>query len=438
MKYPLLLASIFVASAPQNVFAQSSKKLDELMAKADKIAQEVASGRGLPLKNEIVKKTISQDEVRKKLVEEFDKEFKPGEIESEALTYQKLGLMSPTDDYRKILLDVLTEQIAGFYDTDAKELFLVQEIAPDRGALAHEICHALQDQHFDLNVIQDKLEADHGLDASLAFAALVEGDAMAAMLEDQLGWRGMFANIPNLPEQMKKQMSEPDERSAVLDSAPRVIKESLIFPYLDGLAFVYALRQTGTWSVIDAAFADPPVSSEQILHPQKYLKRDMPTKIEKFVLANLSTHQSMYDATFGEFQFGVWFRQALSEEEAKKAAAGWDGDIFMTFAPKALTADKLTAKDLDSLIVAAVSIWDTEADAKEAAAAFRKVSLKLLPGAKALTSGAIGDASKAWSSHALVVQEKNKVIFAIGMSGLYVDSMREDLQKIAAGVVLIE
>jgi hypothetical protein len=435
MKTPLFFSLLLCT----NEALAQQKKLDDLMGQADKIAQEVSKGRGLALKSEIKKNVISQDEVRKKLVIEFDKELKPGELESEALTYQKLGLMERDTDYRKLLLDVLTEQIAGFYDTDVKELFLIKEVAPDRATLSHEICHALQDQNFDLNATQDKFKEEYGGDAVLAFNSLVEGDAMAVMLEDELKWQGIFPTIPNLPAQMKRQMNEPDARSAMLDSAPPVLKESLIFPYLEGLGFVYALRQTGSWEVIDKAFQDPPTSTEQILHPEKYLKRDRPTKIEKFVLSNLSTHQNIYDATFGEFQLGVWFRLALSEIDAKKAAAGWDGDLFMTFSPKALSAEKMTSSDLDSLIVASVSIWDTEADAKEAAAAFTKVALTLLPGAKASsTSGVIGEKGKPGAAHGLVIQEKNTIIFAIGMSGLYIEPIKTELQKIAATVSLLE
>jgi hypothetical protein len=374
-KYSLWFV-IFSLLCSQEALAQS-KKLDELMAKADKIAQEVSRGRGLPQLKPVEKKTISQAEVRKKLVDEFDKEFKPGELESEAITFQKLGLLQRDDDYRAILINVLTEQIAGFYDTDAKELFLVQEIAPDRGALSHEICHALQDQNFDLNKMQDEVEKKNGGDAALAFSALVEGDAMAVMLEDDLGWRGLFATIPGLPAKVKEQINDPDARSKVLDSSPPIIKESLVFPYLDGLAFVYELRQTGTWKVIDDAFADPPLSTEQILHPEKYLKRDQPTSIPIFSLPSLEvTHKNIYESIFGEFQLGIWFQQALPKAEALNAAAGWDGDHFITFAPNLLDAATLTSKDTDSLIIAAISIWDTETDAKEAAAAFTKVSLR--------------------------------------------------------------
>jgi hypothetical protein len=429
------LAAFFLLSS-QNAFAQS-KKLEDLMAKADKIAQEVSRGRGLKQLKPVEKKTISQEEVRKKLVEDFDKEFKPGELESEAISYKKLGLLQLKDDYRAILINVLTEQIAGFYDTDAKELFLVQEVAPDRGALAHEICHALQDQNFDLNKIQDEIEKKNGGDASLAFSALVEGDAMAVMLEDDLGWRGLFASIPDLPAQVKKQVSDPDEKSQVLDSSPPVVKESLVFPYLEGLSFVYQLRQTGTWKVIDDAFQDPPISTEQILHPERYIKRDQPTSIPVFSLPSVEiTHKNIYEAIFGEFQLGIWFQQALPKEEAFKAAAGWDGDRFITFAPKEIDAAKLTTEDLNSLIVSAVTIWDSEKDAKEAAAAFTKVSLSLLPDSKTLSNGVVGYTDKPGAPHALVLQDKNKVVFVLGASATFIETVRAEILKVAEGVVL--
>jgi hypothetical protein len=434
-KFSSLLAALYLFSS-QEAQAQS-KKLEELMAKADKIAQEVSRGRGLKQIKPVEKKTIAQEEVRKKLVDEFSKEFKPGELESEAITFKKLGFLQREDDYRAILINVLTEQIAGFYDTDAKELFLVQEIAPDRGALAHEICHALQDQNFDLNKIQDEVEKKNGGDAALAFSALVEGDAMAVMLEDDLGWRGLFATIPDLPTKVKEQINSPDDRSKTLDNSPPIIKKSLVFPYLDGMAFVYALRQTGTWKVIDDAFADPPLSTEQILHPERYLKRDQPSGVPVFAVPNLEvTHKNIYESIFGEFQLGVWFQQALPEEEALKAAAGWDGDRFITFAPKELDTAKLTSEDSNSLVIAAISIWDTEADAKEAASAFSKVALSLLPSSRALPNGVIGYLDRPGAAHALVVQEKNKVSFVLGASAAFIETMRGDLQTASAALLL--
>lgn len=413
-----------------------SNELEELLEQTNEIAKDVVKGRGLKLLKPLEKKPIRQAEVRRKLVEEFGKDFKPGELESEELTLKKLGFMKVSDDYRTILIDVLTEQIAGFYDTDEKALFLVEEILPDRGALAHEICHALQDQNFDLNKLQEARK-DAGGDASLALAALIEGDAMGVLIDDGLNWRGSFANVPDLPTRIRESVSAPDEKSQVLDAAPPLIKESLIFPYLDGLSFVYALRQKGTWKVIDDAFADPPSSTEQILHPERYIKRDEPSQVPLFSLPSLGrTHASFYDNVFGELQLRIWFEQALSETAARDAAAGWDGDRFVAFAPKRVKALDLKASDLDSVVIAAISTWDSENDAKEAEAAFLKVSQSLLPGSSLLSGGVVGYSDKPWAGQALVIREKNAVLYVFGVSAPVLSSLGPELRAELSRVVV--
>ncbi len=337
---------------------QSKEDLDALIAATDDIAKAVSKLRGLPVKTKIARGVMSRDQITKRLLEKVDEEYKPEEITEEERAFKRLGLLPPATNYKQLVLDLLTEQVAGFYDPTAKELYLADWIdtASQRMVMAHEIDHALQDQAFDLEKFT-KPAKDNG-DAQLAKQALVEGDGMALMIEFLFQEQGatqdpwgdeklvsLFGNMSGAVGMME------------LDKSPLFLREQLLFPYGKGLLFIASIRKTQPWSAVDAVFKSPPLSTEHILHPEKYVAKEKPIAVKAAALPSLKGWKKTYENVLGELLWDVFLRQhGVEAGRAGTAAAGWGGDRLVVYAPA--EGDGLLAIDL--------SAWDAEMDAVEA------------------------------------------------------------------------
>jgi hypothetical protein len=377
------------APTSQKVTAKAPK--DALLAAADEIARQVAGLRGLQLQKPLQRGVLSRDEIGAKLKERIGKEYTPEEVRTEARALKRLGLLPPDVDYEKLLLDLLMEQVAGFYDPFAGKLYIADwlPLEMQRPALAHEIEHALQDQHFDLKKFATPIKDDG--DRQLAHSSLVEGDGTAVMLEFQAQAMGLPADqLPVLIEQVGKQMLQGSfGQTPQFDKAPPFVKETLIFPYLTGLTFVESLRKSAPWSKVDDVFRAPPESTEQVIHPEKYAAKEHPVRITPSPLTGVGARKEVRRDVFGELVLKILFAsapppppkkgapaasgaEASTIELAEKAAAGWGGDREVAYADPALADAPPTVIDL--------SVWDTEGDAKEAEAVAQRLMIKLADG----------------------------------------------------------
>jgi len=385
--YPLV-ALVFLASpaqaikkapahkAPAQAAAQKAPATpkapkDALMAAADEIVRQVAGLRGLQPKVALQRGVLTREEIGQKLKDRIGKEYTPEEVRAESRVLKRLGLLPLDADYEKLILDLLMEQVAGFYDPFAQRLYIADwlPLEMQRPALAHEIEHALQDQHFDLKRFAQPIKDDG--DQQLAHSALVEGDGTAVMLEFQAQAMGLpIDQLPELVAQVGKQMLQGSlGQTPLFDKAPAFLRETLIFPYLGGLGFVESMRKTQPWSKIDEVFKAPPESTEQILHPEKYLAKEKPVKVVAAPLTSLAPRKELRRDVLGELELRIWFASKLPEDVAEKAAAGWGGDRLVAYGDPA-TPDAPPA-------IVELSSWDTETDAKEAEAATRKMLAKL-------------------------------------------------------------
>ncbi len=233
-----------------------------------------------------------------------------------------LGLIEPDTSLLDTYLDLYGEQVAGFYDTDTKELVVPLRSdafsALERSTIVHELTHALTDQHFDLGTTYDQLYDEQRYDEVVAFQALIEGDAVATEFEYLMGL--------SLAEKTELLEESLEADSTALDAAPRFIQESLLFPYTAGREFVVTLLEEGGFEAVDEAYSQPPVSSEQIITPEDY-RTDLPMPIEVPVL-DIEGYELIYDATWGELSFELMFNQILGGRP--EAADGWGGDRYMT------------------------------------------------------------------------------------------------------------
>jgi hypothetical protein len=344
--------------------------LARLLGRTDAVAREVARIRGLPLKRPIPNEVIDRGELRARLRKMAAEDKTAAESAAEGFALERWGMIPPGTDYQAMLLDLLTEQIAGYYDPDTKKLTISQSAGEDpiwaEMVLTHEIEHGLQDQSFDLHRFED-LPASEG-DAAAARHALVEGDGIALMIEVLLARRQSKVDwaSPMLATVIEKGMSVPDTDGDTLDKVPLAIREAMVFPYRAGFGFVAALRRRQPWRAVDAAFARPPRSTEQILHPERYLADDPPIPIEARVPAALPGFAIVHSTVWGELGFDLWLRShGVDERGAAEAAAGWGGDRVIVLARP---GERRAAR----AVGIARTEWDSEVDAIEAAEAAGK------------------------------------------------------------------
>jgi hypothetical protein len=241
--------------------------------------------------------------------------------------------------------------------------------------LAHELDHGLQDQAFDLHRFGD-LPSSEG-DAAVARHALVEGDGIALMIEVMVARRHAkvdWAN-PEIATAIEKGMSAPGPGNDKIDKAPLAIREAMLFPYRAGFGFVAALRRRQPWSAVDAAFARPPRSTEQILHPERYLADDPPIAVALEVPRALPGFALVHQTVWGELGFGLWLRShGVDERSADEAAAGWGGD-------RAIVVARAGERRPAQSVGIARTEWDSEVDAIEAAEAAGKALADAVVGA---------------------------------------------------------
>lgn len=321
---------------------------DELTRQFDEITQEVSDIRDLPVEEEVVEDFLPRDELRGQLFTDFEDDYPKAEREADQQLLAAFGMIPEGLDLGQLYLDLYTEQIAGFYDPEANELFVIagegELSALDEVTYAHEVTHALQDQAYDLEAVRAPYEEND--DALLAITALIEGDAVSVQLDYLLARPALLARYTVEAAQLGEMPR--------LDSAPPVIREALLFPYSAGQAFVAALQAEDGYDAVDAAYADLPLTTEQVLHPEKYTgERDEPVAIDlPDLLPSLGSGWEQLDTNdFGEFQIRIMLEGQLPVAEAEDAAAGWDGDQYALYTKDG--AEVITWR----------SVWDSEEDA---------------------------------------------------------------------------
>jgi hypothetical protein len=405
--------------------------LAALLARADAVAQQVAKQRGLPLKKKVDKEIVDRDELRRRLLALAADEKTKTETQAEGLALARWGMIPRDLDYLHLMVDLLTDQIAGYYDPKTKKLTISKSAGADpewaEMVLAHELDHALQDQSFDL----DKYETvpDEEGDAALARQAVVEGDGVVLMIELMLAKKNLPTpwRDPAVARELERAMSLPSDD--LLDKAPLAVREALLFPYRAGFTFVAALRRNATWSAVDAAFKRPPRSTEQILHPEKYKDDEKPVSVSVQRPAALADYRIAHSTVWGELGFSLFARSlGLDDAMAAQAAEGWHGDRVIT-----LTKDE--ERRPDRAIGLARFEWDSEADAIEA----HDAAVRALDAA--IVGGAIehGETRTRWlaldSTTSLVERRGTSIVIAHGVPMRLLDAVQNELWTITAVVV---
>jgi hypothetical protein len=310
------------------------------------IEGQVSQIRGLQALTEPDLQLLDHASLTTYLAGQFDREYLPSERESDQKQFVLLGLIKPTDNFVQIQLNLLSDQVIGVYDSETKSLFVVADQAGfgpgERMTYAHEFNHALQDQYYDLNKIAPKHPASN--DRSLAVHALIEGDAI--ML--QTLWAQTNLSQDDLIQLARGSAGSDDSLARV----PLLVRTELLFPYVDGFNFVrQAYRQAGNdYAALDELFKNPPESTAQLLHPEKYHNHVHPVDVQLAdVVARLGPEwRKIGSGTLGELDTRVLLEQwGADHSEAVRSASGWSGDHW-----------QVVEKDGRAAIVLK-STWDT-------------------------------------------------------------------------------
>ena len=336
--------------------AQAVQGEAELKDMVHRMMPAVAQTTGLKFKTEPLVLRRSRAQVRDYLIHKFDDDLPPAELAGLQSALRLFGLIPDTLQLRPTMIDVLTEQVAGYYDPDSNALYIPADVEPFqlRIVVSHELVHALQDQYVRLDSV---ITQRHANDRRSAAQAILEGQATVAqipvLMPEQnpdtfpLGWFWRQRAAMAAQQTQMKQFAH----------APLWMREGLIFPYLGGADFIVWFRHKYFGrSVLDSM----PHSTEQILHPERYALHDEPTEVT--VAASGDTVQ--WQDNLGEYETRLLFQQLLGNEaEAATLAAGWDGDRY-----------EVLGKKSDVLVW--YSVWDDAAAATRFAGGLQRAWAK--------------------------------------------------------------
>jgi hypothetical protein len=298
------------------------------------VEQAVAELRGLTFKRPVPVTVESPDKLAKRLLRALDEETDEARLRRQGRAMEVLGELPPGTDLPRLLDRVQAESVLGFYlpgqPPKKGGLYVRSSRGLDpyaRVILAHELTHAVTDQRYDLTRA-DRLAAAGGREDELAaYSGLVEGDATFTM-------QRYLAQRLTPAEQASAGLAAAADRTPIRDAAPAVIRESMLFPYQEGLRFVSILYQRGGWAAVNRAYRDPPTTTEQLLHPERYLRdRDRPEKVTVPDLAGRlgGGWRPGVELSFGELDARLLLQGELAVATAETAAAGWDGGRVRTF-----------------------------------------------------------------------------------------------------------
>ena len=341
-------------------------------AAVDDLVRAAEAVRQLKLRKPVQVEIEDGEAIAQSLRAQIDED----EIERARTVYGALGLLDTESDLRSMFAAVLGEQVIGYYDPETARLVVRDSVMVALAGepsseqtqeaslvLVHELVHALQDQRLGLG---ESYEQARTADADNAFRAVVEGDATLAMLAHALDQQGIPLSAAR--EGIQQMGSYLDLNALVrgekLDDAPAIVRVTLVAPYLRGLQFIAAVEGRGGWPAVNNAHRRPPLSTEQVIHPQKYFDREPPEAIEvpdhEEVLA--SGFERVERDTLGELELSVYLGQLNESGTDDEAAAGWAGDQLVVY------------RRGEELGVVWWTTWDTEKDAEEAHRAAREVA----------------------------------------------------------------
>jgi hypothetical protein len=338
-------------SQPKEEVKITPREAEELFHSVDEILAFDSKHTGLPIKKEVKRRLTSRDEVVSYLTKHMkDEDVK--RLQRSELVLKKFGLLPRDFDLEKLLVSLLREQVAGYYDPKTKTVNLLDwvPIEQQEPVMAHELTHALQDQTINLTRFMKKGAKDLGEmkkdptpadiendEIDNAREAVVEGQAEAMMLEYELAPVGRsISDSPDLVETMESQMANGTDDSTVFKDAPIFLRESLTFPYSYGLNFIVKLMQTGgKQKAFAAVLANPPHTTREIMQPETYLSNEKiePMRVPEFK-RDFKDYVKFDIGAMGEFDVAVLIEQYAGKKLADEMYPEWRGGYYYAGRPK--------------------------------------------------------------------------------------------------------
>jgi hypothetical protein len=319
------------------------------------VMRQVEQIRGFGFTERVVAQPATQSEVAEGLREYIETSYPTRFYDRRSRAWQTIGVIPDGTSIRDELLEYVSSQVIGYYDTITGELVFIGTSDPsplERVTLAHELTHAIDDQRFGLEQI-DLLGAECRDEPLQAAIALVEGNATYFMLR----WAQTFLSAAEqleLSGEAAAQQPPPGDVTPFIDAIQN-------WPYTEGLRFITALDVRGGVDAVDGAFRDMPISTEQIIHPERY-PNDVPTPVDVPDASDaLGPGWTDLDVQgVGEMWLQLALSLRLEDSESEQAASGWDGGIYRAWAGG------------DDVAVILATVWDSEAEAREFATAMER------------------------------------------------------------------
>jgi hypothetical protein len=337
--------------------AEELKNTDSVICGVKDTALSIAENiRGLKIKKAVECRSSNREEVKGFVLKELQDKKNQDMLYYSDILYKSLGALPEDYNLTNGITELYTSQIGGYYDPKTKRYVLAEWIPEimQMGIAIHELTHALQDQHYNLTTYLDKPNIT--IDERLARQALVEGDATLVMYDATKQASGQLQISQQ--ESVEQEMFSTVLSLGLINTVPEVLKTELVFPYVSGLRFAHYLLKKGGYKAIDKAFKNPPKSTEEVLHLEKYGSGKQEFSIPKTQEMVSQKDNIVYTDTVGEFFIANLLGSSTTDKEkATQAAAGWGGDKIVI-----VKNDRSSKK---SYTFFWTTLWDTELDAVE-------------------------------------------------------------------------
>ena len=316
----------------------------EFLKAADEVLAQMSQILDLPVKEPLKKSLRSKQEIREYLVREEKEDRTDTERYADTKTLEAFGLIPKDFPLDAFMLDVLTDQVAGLYDPKAKEFYIADWIPADeqREVMSHELTHALEDQSFHIDPWIKAARPND--DAELARQSVSEGSALAAMVDYSMRDQKMgVRDLPDVSLLIRNGAVTEMDKDPKLSKAPPYIRDELLFPYLAGTGFSQQfLKAHSGWKDIHLIFENPPVSTQQIIHPDLYLSNVKPEPVALPTWKGLAPDdwKLLEENVMGEFGLGEVLKQFIGQERADRISPAWKGDRYAVFESQSATAKK--------------------------------------------------------------------------------------------------
>ncbi|HZO12576.1 MAG TPA: hypothetical protein VFB62_04940 [Polyangiaceae bacterium] len=351
--------TLAAAPRPKPAPAPQINPEEEALTRAIQLMlQRVAAARKLPAKRAVAARVLDREAVIERIIEKSERDLPKGVLEAQGELLRALELVPRDYDFVAGIYELIEKNVAGLYDPDGAVMILLDDLSLPlvEQTLAHELVHALQDQHFDLDALIKYSAGD--TDRVTAAHALAEGDATSAMLDITMG--SAFRIDVN---QMRMLLVASVAMSESGAETPRVLQGALVAPYVDGFAFVQAIRARDDWGGVDRAWKRLPKSTEQLLHIDKYEADEPAVHVPDPPFPDEGFRKDDADV-LGEQGLRLTLEQWTIRDRAAAAAAGWGGDRY-------LVARKPTPDGTESAVAWHIR-FDSAKEAAEAATEIRR------------------------------------------------------------------